>query len=94
MVDFTLPHEYSEEFISKIPVQRNIVNRMLSEGKVVNYALSLENAKLWVVFAVESEAELMELISELPLSKYTKVRINELTFFQSANPFTPAFSVN
>jgi hypothetical protein len=36
----------------------------------------------------------MELISELPLSKYMKVRISELTFFQAANPFTPAFSVN
>jgi muconolactone delta-isomerase len=60
----------------------------------VNYALSLETSKLWAVFAVESEAELMELISELPLSKYMKVRISELTFFQAANPFTPAFSVN
>ena len=94
MVDFTLPSEYSEEFISKIPLQRNAVNRLLSEGKVVNYALSLETSKLWAVFAVESEAELMELISELPLSKYMKVRISELTFFQAANPFTPAFSVN
>ena len=94
MVDFTLPNDLNEEFVSKIPHQRATVNRLLSEGKIQNYALSLENSKLWVVFSVEDESELMELISELPLSRYMKVRIHPLTFFNTAQPFAPTFSVN
>lgn len=94
MVDFTLPQDLTEEFVSKIPGQRAIVNTMLNEGKILNYALSLENSKLWVVFSVEDESELMELISELPLSSYMKVRISPLTFFNTAHPFAPTFSVN
>lgn len=94
MVDFTLPTDLPEEFVSKIPQQRSMVNRLLTEGKILNYALSLENSKLWVVFAAASEADLMEIVHRLPLTRYMKVRVNELTFYNSVNSFIPAFSVN
>ncbi|MBL7805052.1 MAG: hypothetical protein JNL02_15025 [Saprospiraceae bacterium] len=94
MVDFTLPHDLPEEFVSRIPQQRKAVNRLLSEGKILNYALSLEDAKLWAVFAAPSEAELMEMVSSLPLTRYMKVRISELTFYNAAQPMAPAFSAN
>jgi muconolactone delta-isomerase len=94
MVDFTLPAELPEEFVSKIPQQRNMVNRLLSEGKILNYALSLENSKLWVVFAAPSETELMEMVHRLPLTRFMDVKVNELTFYNTFNTFVPAFSVN
>jgi muconolactone delta-isomerase len=94
MVDFTLPTDLPEEFVNKIPQQRSMVNRLLTEGKILNYALSLENSKLWVVFAAQSEADLMEMVHRLPLTQYMKVRVNELTFYNSLNGFVPAFSVN
>jgi muconolactone delta-isomerase len=94
MVDFTLPTDLPEEFVNKIPQQRSMVNRLLSEGKILNYALSLENSKLWVVFAAASEADLMEIVHRLPLTRYMKVRVHELTFFNAHNAFVPAFSVN
>jgi len=94
MVDFTLPTELPEEFVTRIPQQRNLVNRLLSEGKILNYALSLENSKLWVVFVAQSEAELMEMVHRLPLTRFMQVRVNELTFYNTFNAFVPAFSVN
>jgi muconolactone delta-isomerase len=94
MVDFTLPQDLSEEFVSHIPQQRNAVNRLLGKGKLLNYALSLENSKLWAVFSVRSETELMDVINALPLTKYMKVRVSELTFYNAANRLTPVFSVN
>lgn len=94
MVDFTMPADLPEEFVDRIPHQRAAVNRLLNEGKILNYALSLENAKLWAVFSVQSESELMQLIQTLPLTRFMQVRINELTFYNAANPFAPAFSVN
>lgn len=94
MVDFTLPTDLPEEFVNKIPEQRSMVNRLLNEGKILNYALSLENSKLWVVFAAASEADLMEIVHRLPLTRYMKVRVSELTFYNSVHAFVPAFSVN
>ncbi len=95
MVDFTLPHHLSDVFIGLIPRQRVVVNRLLSEGKMLNYALSLEDSKLWVVCAADSEAALMEMISQLPLTPYMeKVRISPLVLYNTANAFAPAFSEN
>jgi muconolactone delta-isomerase len=94
MVDFTLPTDLPEEFVNNIPRQRAAVNRLLAEGKILNYALSLENSKLWVVFSASSEADLMEMVQRLPLTRYMKVRISELTFYNASNPLSSAFSVN
>ena len=94
MVDFTLPAELPEEFVSNIPRQRSAVNKLLGEGKILNYALSLENSKLWVVFSASSEAELLEMLQRLPLTRYMKVKVSELTFYNASNPYAPVFSVN
>lgn len=95
MVDFTLPHHLSDTFIGLIPPQRALVNRLLCEGKILNYALALEDSKLWVVCSVDSEAELMEMISQLPLTPYMmKVQISELVIYNTANAFAPVFSEN
>jgi muconolactone delta-isomerase len=94
MVDFTLPKEMSEAFVSLIPRQRSLVNSLLGAGKLLQYALSLENGKLWAIFSVESLEELEEIINGLPLTPFMKWRISELTFYNAAHPFVPAFSVN
>jgi len=95
MVVFTLPPKpFNDLFVSLIPEQRRVVNDLLQEGKILSYSLSLENSKLWAVFSVHSETELLELITSLPLTDFLLVHINELTFFQSANPFASTFSVN
>jgi muconolactone delta-isomerase len=94
MVDFTLPTDMTEQFVSCIPKQRSVVSKLFSEGKLLSYALSVEHQKLWAVFSVASESELMELLQTLPLTPYMKVHICELTFFNAATTFTPAFSFN
>ena len=96
MVDFTLPDNLNEEFISKIPEQKNIVKRLLIEGKLLTYALSLESQKLWAIFNGDSEVEVLELISKLPLTKYMQVRISEISTMSYTSAIAPApvFSVN
>ncbi|MEO1627497.1 MAG: hypothetical protein AAFV25_20265, partial [Bacteroidota bacterium] len=55
MVDFTMPEVLSDDFMNLIPYQRAMVQRYFNEGKLLNYALSLENAKLWAIFSANSE---------------------------------------
>ena len=94
MVDFTMPKEMPDEFVALIPRQRAAVNKLMNDGKLLNYSLALEHGKLWAVFAVESEAELIDIVYGLPLTEFMKVRISELTFYNAANTFTATFSVN
>ena len=93
MVDFTLPEELSTEFMDLIPFQRAVVDRYLSEGSLVNYALALEHAKLWAIFNANSEMEVLEMLTDFPLTPFMQVEVNQLTLFNTAGS-TPAFSLN
>ncbi|MCB0595248.1 MAG: hypothetical protein H6557_10865 [Lewinellaceae bacterium] len=93
MVDFTLPEELCEEFVDLIPYQRAVVDRYLSEGKLVNYALSLENAKVWAVFNANSEMEVREMLMDFPLTRFMEIEVCMLNSFNSSE-FEPSFSLN
>ncbi|MDX1665873.1 MAG: hypothetical protein R3350_01530 [Saprospiraceae bacterium] len=94
MVDFTLPEELSEQFFELIPYQRVVVDKYLSEGKLINYAFSLQGGKLWAVFNAESEMQVMEMLIDFPLTEFMEVQINLLDSFNTFNQPTPQFSLN
>lgn len=94
MVDFTLPENLTEDFMEKIPHQRASVNRLFREGKLVNYALSLETSKMWAVFNANSDLEVKEMIATLPLTQYMKINVSTLTFYNALEEEVPVFSMN
>jgi hypothetical protein len=78
MVDFTLPKVLSEEFLRQIPHQRAKVNKLFRDGKLVNYALSLDNSKIWATINANSELDVLQLVSQLPLTRFMQYKINLL----------------
>ena len=95
MVEFKLPNPLSEEFINLIPANRMVTNRFLNTGKFQSYTLSADRSKLWVVVVAESELEVMEIISELPLSDFMLPNIVPLAFHNTTSAWRlPALSLN
>lgn len=93
MVGFTFPGELSEEFMDMIPYQRAVANRYFSEGKLVNYALSVEAARIWAVFNARTEMEVMDMLLDFPLTRFMEVEICLLASFNSGE-FPNSFSLN
>ena len=94
MVDFTLPQILSEEFLKLIPQQRSKVNKLFREGKLINYALSLDHSKMWAVINANTETEVSDLLEELPLTRFMKFHVRMLTFYNSVGAESPVFSLN
>ena len=94
MVDFSLPTVLTDRFTNRIPEQRAKVNDYFVEGKLVSYAVSLESAKVWAIFNAESEVEVLNLIRELPLTRFMQYVICPLTFYNVLTTQVPLFSVN
>ena len=94
MVEFTMPPVMNDRFTSTIPAQRAKINQLFGTGKLVSYAVSLENAKVWAVFNAETEGEANDLARELPLTKYMKFVVSPLTFMNILTARVPSFSVN
>lgn len=93
MVDFTFKGVLSEEFFDLIPYQRVMVNKFFQQGKLVNYALSIEKAKVWAIFNANSENEVRQMINKLPLIKFMEVEISLLSQLDGQK-VEPVFSLN
>lgn len=94
MVDFTIPTILPEDFLQLIPHQRAKVNKLFREGKLINYALSLDNSKMWAVINANSEEDVACLLSELPLTRFMEYHVNMLTFYNAVGQEKQVFSMN
>jgi muconolactone delta-isomerase len=83
MVEFDLPNEMTEEFLERIPAQRNMINYLLGEGKIRSYSLAADRSKLWAVFLAENEFDVLDLIAQMPLGDFMVPHISELMFHNS-----------
>ncbi|AYQ31477.1 muconolactone Delta-isomerase family protein [Runella sp. SP2] len=95
MVEFTLPDEMTEEFLAKIPRQRQKINHLMETGKITSYALSSDRTKLWCVIKADTEFHVLEIISQFPLIDFMEPTISELMFNNTATAVKlPMFSLN
>ncbi len=93
MVEFELPEQLTEDFLTLIPEQRLMVDNLMTEGKVRSYSLAMDRSVLWMILDANSEFEAMEIIAQLPLSDYMQPFISEL-MFHTTSEATLHFSLN
>ena len=94
MADIDLPSTFTEEFLGLIPAQRDIVNKLMSEGVILSYAVSIEHGKLWMIVAAENERSVSELVKSFPIAGHISCTVYKLTFHNNINLKMPSFSLN
>lgn len=94
MVTVNLPERMGEGFVSLIPAQRKITNRLMHSGAIAGYSLSLDRSKLWVVVAAGSVEEVMQVLTQFPIINHVSVEIDELMFHQIGVFNIPQVSLN
>jgi muconolactone delta-isomerase len=94
MIEFRIPQPMTEEFAGLIPAQRARVSELMAEGRMLNYSLSMDRAKLWTVMVGESSASVRRLVRSLPLTPYMEWEMSELMFHNALSLAMPAVSMN
>lgn len=94
MVNGTVAGSLLEELHKLLPFQEAVVEQYLTEGKLINYALSVEEGKSWAIFNANSEMEVMEMLIDFPLTEFMQVEISLLTVYQALQQPAPNFSLN
>lgn len=79
MVDFTMQKQLGEEEEALLPYQKTIVQKYLSQGKLLNYALSIERSKAWAIFSAASIKEVLRMVIDFPLTKFMNYEISQLS---------------
>lgn len=94
IVDIELPDVITEDFISGIPDQRRVVDRLFQEGRLFSYSLAFDRSKLWIGMNAENEAEVWNILYTFPLVEYMNADIHELAFHNTAKAGIYELSLN
>jgi hypothetical protein len=94
MIEMDLPMPFDDEFLSLIPRQRAIVNKLMNQGTITSYAVSVEKGKLWVTMLGESEPDVIRILDEFPIIRHVLYKISRLAFHNSVGFQVPQFSAN
>jgi hypothetical protein len=93
MIDIDLPEQPDEEFFNMIPLQRDHIDTLLSDGIIASYSLSLDRAKLWVVLMAQDIDEVRQVLNDFPMVRYFVYSVHELAF-HNRSQVVPTFSLN
>jgi muconolactone delta-isomerase len=93
MVDFFLP-EFTEEFVALIPQHRLRVNKLMSRGVILSYAVSADRTRSWAMLVAKSKGEAERILRTLPLFPLIEYEMRELMFHNSVSMALPAISMN
>jgi len=84
MIDISLPLEPNAEFFALIPLQQAHIVKLLEQGVIMGYSLSLDRTKLWIALNAHNEREAVEILSAFPLFQYFEPTIYPLMFHNTS----------
>lgn len=87
--------EFSDEIAAAVPIHREHINKLFSEGRILSYSLSIHRTMIWCVINAEDEQEAMEMVLSFPLYQYfTEVSCHPLLFHNTLPATLPDISLN
>ncbi len=92
--DIELISTMSEEYISLISEQRNVINKLLQQGIVSNFALSSDRSKSWLTINANTEQEAVSIVDSFPLRPYMNYVVHPLIFQLQSSMYFPQLSLN
>ena len=66
----------------------------MNKGIILTYSLAADRGRLWITLEAESEVEVIQILSELPLIRFMRPEITELLFHHNLSFMLPHPSLN
>ncbi|HYD21660.1 MAG TPA: hypothetical protein VEB40_09320 [Flavipsychrobacter sp.] len=86
---------FTEEMTETIPAHREYIDKLLAEGVMLSYSVSIQRNMIWCVIAADEEAQAMELIAAFPMHRFfSDVSCHPLLLHNSSPASLPDISLN
>jgi muconolactone delta-isomerase len=70
MITIRISENIDDDFISKIPLHRAMVNKLMNKGVILSYTLNSSRTILWIVMDANHPSEIEHHLQTLPLYNY------------------------
>lgn len=90
----SIQFEMDEDFMRSIPEHRALINRLIEEGIIDHYVVTMESQKAWITFTAESKDEVESYLVKSPIYSYWTYEIEELFVVDGHHYRLPALQFN
>ncbi|MDR3716707.1 MAG: hypothetical protein P4L51_28195 [Puia sp.] len=74
----TIQFEMDDDFAALVPLHRTYINRLIEQGIIDHYVVTMETQHVWITFSAETKSQVEDWLAKSPLFKYWTCEINEL----------------
>lgn len=90
---FTLPDPLPEDFVIRIPDNRQVINKLMLKKVISFFALAMDRSTAWCTVNAESATEARKIVGRFPLIGWMRYDLKELGMLNTP-AVTPAISLN
>lgn len=83
-----------DEFMSLIPAHREFINGLIEKNFIDQYVVSMESQQAWITISAENKSEVKAQLSQSPIAKYWKMKVEELVVVDGQLHRLPAVQLN
>ena len=90
----TIQFEMNDEFAALVPPHRTYINRLIEQGIIDHYVVSMETQRVWITISAEDKEAVEKAISKSPLFKFWTFEIDELFVVDGLHYRLPVVQLN
>jgi hypothetical protein len=84
----------NDEFASLVPSHRTYINRLIEQGVIDHYVVTMETQRVWITFSAEDKSAVEKYLSKSPLHKFWTYEIDELFVVDGLHYRLPVVQLN
>lgn len=90
----TIDFEWDESLAGLLTPHRTYINKLILEGVIDHYAVTMETQRIWITFNAESKNDVDIYLSGSPLYKYWVYQVDELYVIDGMQYRLPVVQLN
>ena len=90
----TILFDMNDEFAALVPSHRTYINRLIEQGVIDHYVVTMETQRVWITFSAEDKDAVEKYLSKSPLYKFWTYEIDELFVVDGLHYRLPVVQLN
>ena len=90
----TISFSMDDEFMSAIPAHRRIIDRLIEDGVLDHYVVSMQSMRSWMTITAPTLQDVEGYLAESPLHRYWEYEIDEIFVLDGAHYRLPILRYN
>jgi hypothetical protein len=83
-----------DEFMTLVPAHRTYINKLIEDGVIDQYVVSMESQQVWITVTAEDKTTVDQYLSKSPIYRYWTYNIDELFLFDGQHYRLPSVKLN